>query len=152
MAPTRTVRSKFAANKSDKGKKSVKLPASSSGVRKAKPSNGLKIPASKQQKTRPNSGPLKKRRRAYTEKELGLPNLNTITPVGTDRPKGKKKGKIFVDDQESMMTILAIVNASKDGQIESKMMKSRQMEEIRAARWKEAEARQQQKKSKLVCT
>ena len=48
------------------------------------------------------------------------------------------------------MTILAIVNASKQGQIESKMMKSRQMEEIREARRKEAEARQAQKKSKLV--
>lgn len=48
------------------------------------------------------------------------------------------------------MTILAIVNASKEGQIESKMMKSRQMEEIREARKKEAEARQEQRKSKLV--
>ncbi len=49
-----------------------------------------------------------------------------------------------------MMTILAIVNATKEGQIESKMMKSRQMEEIREARRKEAEARQEQKQSKLV--
>lgn len=51
-----------------------------------------------------------------------------------------------------MMTILAIVNADKEGQIESKMMKSRQMEEIREARRKEAEARQEQRKSKLVRT
>ena len=49
------------------------------------------------------------------------------------------------------MTILAIVNASKEGQIESKMLKSRHMEEIREARRKETEARQEQKKSKLVC-
>lgn len=48
------------------------------------------------------------------------------------------------------MTILAIVNANKEGQIESKMMKSRQMEEIREARRKEAEARQERKNSKLV--
>ena len=48
------------------------------------------------------------------------------------------------------MTILAIVNANKEGQIESKMMKSRQLEEIREARRKEAEARQEQRKSKLV--
>lgn len=48
------------------------------------------------------------------------------------------------------MTILAIVNAEKEGQIESKMMKARQMEEIREARRKEAEARQQDKKAKLV--
>lgn len=48
------------------------------------------------------------------------------------------------------MTILAIVNANKEGQIESKMMKSRQLEEIREARRKEAEARQQLRSSKLV--
>ena len=48
------------------------------------------------------------------------------------------------------MTILAIVNAEKEGQIESKMMKSRQLEEIREARLKEAEARQAQRQSKLV--
>lgn len=48
------------------------------------------------------------------------------------------------------MTILAIVNASKEGQIESKMIKTRQLEEIREARRKEAEARQKQKTSNLV--
>ena len=49
-----------------------------------------------------------------------------------------------------MMTILAMVNAEKEGQIESKMMKARQLEEIREAKRKEAEARQAEKKSKLV--
>jgi 60S ribosomal subunit assembly/export protein LOC1 len=48
-----------------------------------------------------------------------------------------------------MMTILAMVNADKEGQIESKMMKARQMEEIREARKAEAEKRQEVKKSKL---
>lgn len=48
------------------------------------------------------------------------------------------------------MTILSIVNASQEGQIESKMVKSRHMEEIREARKAEAEARQEQKKSKFV--
>ena len=47
------------------------------------------------------------------------------------------------------MTILAIVNADKEGQIESKMMKARQMEEIREARRVEAEARQEARRSKL---
>lgn len=50
------------------------------------------------------------------------------------------------------MTILAIVNANKEGQIESKMMKSRQMEEIREARRKEAEVKQEQRRLKLVYT
>jgi hypothetical protein len=45
-----------------------------------------------------------------------------------------------------------MVNAEKEGQIESKLMKARQMEEIREAKRKEAEARQEQKKSKLVCS
>ncbi|KAL8990549.1 MAG: hypothetical protein Q9177_000831 [Variospora cf. flavescens] len=151
MAPTRTVKSKFAATKSgnSKGKGSGKTLPGSSHVRKSKPSKGVTLPPPKQQKTKSVTGPVKKKRRVYTEKELGLPKLNTITPVGVDLPKGKKKGKVFVDDQESMMTILAIVNANKEGQIESKMIKSRQMEEIREARRKEAEARQQQRNSKL---
>lgn len=48
------------------------------------------------------------------------------------------------------MTILAMVNADKEGQIESRMMKARQMEEIREARREEAKARKDLKKSKLV--
>jgi 60S ribosomal subunit assembly/export protein LOC1 len=48
-----------------------------------------------------------------------------------------------------MMTILAMVNAEKDGQIESKMMKARQMEEIREARKAEAEKRVEIRKAKL---
>ena len=47
------------------------------------------------------------------------------------------------------MTILAMVNADKEGQIESKMMKARQMEEIREARKAEAEKRMEVKKIKL---
>lgn len=47
------------------------------------------------------------------------------------------------------MTILAMVHAEKDGQIESKMMKARQMEEIREARKAEAEKRQEMRKNKL---
>ncbi|KAI4095390.1 MAG: hypothetical protein LQ344_001688 [Seirophora lacunosa] len=148
MAPTKTVKSKFAASKSDKSssKGSGKPLRGSSGVRKSKLSKGVNLPPPKQQKTKASTGPPKKKRRVYTEKELGLPKLNTITPVAVDLPKGKKKGKVF----ESMMTILAIVNASKEGQIESKMIKSRQLEEIREARRKEADARQQQRNSKLV--
>jgi 60S ribosomal subunit assembly/export protein LOC1 len=48
-----------------------------------------------------------------------------------------------------MMTIFAMVNAEKEGQIESKIMKARQLEEIREAKKKEAEARQSEKKNKL---
>jgi 60S ribosomal subunit assembly/export protein LOC1 len=48
-----------------------------------------------------------------------------------------------------MMMILEMVNADKEGQIESKMMKARQMEEIREARKAEAEKRMEIRKSKL---
>jgi len=41
----------------------------------------------------------KKGRRVYTEKELEIPKLNMITPVGVEKPKGGKKGKVFVDDR-----------------------------------------------------
>ncbi|KAI9841044.1 MAG: 60S ribosomal subunit assembly/export protein [Thelocarpon superellum] len=93
-----------------------------------------------------------KKRRVYSAEELGVPTLNMVTPAGVQAPKGKKRGKVFVDDRESMMTILAMVNADKEGQIESKMMKARQMEEIREARRKEAEVRQEAKRSKFEDT
>ena len=48
-----------------------------------------------------------------------------------------------------MNTILSIVQAEKNGQIESKMIKARQMEEIREARRVEAEKKEDEKKSKL---
>lgn len=44
---------------------------------------------------------------------------------------------------------MAMVQAEKEGQIESKMIKARQMEEIREARKVETEKKEQEKKSKL---
>lgn len=42
----------------------------------------------------------KKRRLADLAKlEKGLPKLNMITPAGVVKPKGKKKGKVFVEDK-----------------------------------------------------
>ncbi len=61
-----------------------------------------KAPPPVQHKTKSQSRPVRKKRRVYTDKELGLPKLNMITPVGVDLPKGKKKGKVFVDDQVSV--------------------------------------------------
>lgn len=120
---------------------------------KPKPKPAGKRPTPQQIKTKSGTHnpvkPKKKKGRVYTDKELGLPALNMITPAGVQKPKGKKKGKIFVDDRESMMTILAMVNAEKEGQIESKIMKARKMEEIREARRKEAEARHEKKNEKL---
>ncbi|EXJ79723.1 hypothetical protein A1O3_08006 [Capronia epimyces CBS 606.96] len=119
-----------------------------------------KRPSSKQVKTKPgvhsqtlkaSSGakPSKRRQKTYTDKELKLPALNMITPVGVEKPRGKKKGKVFVDDKEGMMTILALVNAEKEGQIESKMIKARQLEEIREARRMEMEKKKEKKQAEL---
>jgi 60S ribosomal subunit assembly/export protein LOC1 len=150
MAPRPPTGAKGPA-KSSKLKGSAKSSVSSSS--RHKPRLAGKRPPPQQVKTKPGAhnptNTKKRKRREYTDKELELPALNMITPAGVQKPKGKKKGKIFIDDQESMMTILAMVNADKEGQIESKIMKARQMEEIREARRKEAEARHERKTEKL---
>ncbi|KAI4655025.1 60S ribosomal subunit assembly/export protein [Alternaria triticimaculans] len=87
----------------------------------------------------------RKKKRVYTEKELDIPALNGIIPAGIAKPKGVKKGKKFVDDPASMMAIMSVVNAEKEGHLESKIAKARQLEEIREAKRKEAEARKSDK-------
>jgi 60S ribosomal subunit assembly/export protein LOC1 len=93
MAPTRTVKS------SVKGAKGSSKPSALVAKTKSRVSKKPKAPPPKQQKTKPAKSPAKRKRRVYTDKELGIPKLNMITPVGVDLPKGKKKGKVFVDDQ-----------------------------------------------------
>lgn len=124
--------------------KSKSGPSSSSKSKKPLPN------MAKQQKTKSTSHkPVQKKKRVYTDKELGIPALNGIAPAGIAKPHGVKKGKTFVDDGEGMLAILAMVQADKEGDIESKMIKARQMDEIREAKRLEAEKRGQAKKSKL---
>lgn len=99
MAPTRTVKSSVKGPKSSKTPKGTGKPSALGANTKNRVSKKPKAPPPKQQKTKSVPGPAKKKRRIYTEKELGIPKLNMITPVGVDLPKGKKKGKVFVDDQ-----------------------------------------------------
>lgn len=76
--------------------------SSTTRVSKSSKKDGPKRPPPKEQKTKPRTAQenlKKKKKRVYTEKELDLPELNQITPVGVVKPKGKKKGKTFVDDQ-----------------------------------------------------
>lgn len=96
------------------------------------------------------SKPTKRKRRVYTEKELDIPALNGIVPAGIAKPKGQKKGKKFVDDPISMMAIMSVVNAEKDKNVESKIMRARQLEEIREAKRKEMETRREEKEAKFV--
>ncbi|KAG9245236.1 60S ribosomal subunit assembly/export protein loc1 [Calycina marina] len=158
MAPSRTSTvkskhaSKHAANKTGIRNSKTASKPTNDGVSKPKSANSKRTTskgAPQKIKGTSHLATLKKKRRVYTEKELGIPALNMITPIGVEKPKGRKKGKVFVDDRESMMTILAMVNADKEGQIESKMMKARQMEEIREARKREAEAKVAMRKEKL---
>ena len=71
--------------------------------------SGHKMSNPKKVKTAPKKSPAaqpsalrqkkKRKQRTYTDEELGIPKLNMITPVGVQRPKGKKKGKIYIDDK-----------------------------------------------------
>jgi 60S ribosomal subunit assembly/export protein LOC1 len=97
MAPSRTttIKSKHAANKSGIRNSKNSTKPQSDGVSKQR-----KPPKSKAPPLKSSGGPVKKKkRRIYTEKELGVPALNMITPVGVEKPRGKKKGKVFVDDR-----------------------------------------------------
>lgn len=98
MAPTK------GSNKSDP-KKSKPLSSSSRVSKKS----DAKRPPPQEQKSKARTEPkqLKKtKKRAYSEAELNLPKLNTITPVGVVKPKGKKKGKTFVDDQVGLVFLV----------------------------------------------
>ncbi|KAF3920541.1 hypothetical protein ABW20_dc0109352 [Dactylellina cionopaga] len=95
---------------------------------------------------KPHKKPLKDR---YTDAQLKLPTLNGIIPAGVTKPRGKKKGKVFVEDKETMMGILELVNESVDGVIQGKVEKNRRLEVIREHKRKEQEKREADKGSKL---
>ncbi|KAK5109236.1 hypothetical protein LTR62_007218 [Meristemomyces frigidus] len=132
------------------GSKRPGKPSSAGPVTKAKKPSGIK-PKTVQQKTKSKGSTLKRKppHMRYTEKELKVPLLNGIRPAGIQKPPNAKKGKKFVDDKEQMNAILAIVMAEKEGNIESKMMRARQLEEVREARRLEAEKRVESKKASL---
>lgn len=99
MAPNRG-----ATKASSKGKtpsKGSKPLSSSSKVSKSKAKSKSKQPPAKEVKSKPNSADQAKKNKKpeYSEEELGLMPLNMVTPVGVQKPKGKKKNKVFVDDQ-----------------------------------------------------
>ena len=101
-------------------KKSTKSKPSAGGSRPSSKSRGSvsqgksrttkspALPPPKQQKTK-STRFVRKKRKVYTDKELGLPQLNMITPVGVQKPRGKKKGKVFVDDVVSAKRIFVVV-------------------------------------------
>lgn len=92
----------------------------------------------------------KKKQRVYTEKELGIPKLNKAVTPGSVVKKGKK-GKKFIEDTDSVVLqrIIKQVNDDRDLVNESKLEKSKRLEEIRELRRKEMEMRENEKKGKL---
>ncbi|KAL1602505.1 60S ribosomal subunit assembly/export protein [Paraconiothyrium brasiliense] len=158
MAPTKSIKGKSTSKGGKPGgsksggpsKKSAKPKGSApEGISKKKQKSlALAKPGGAQKsKSRIPSGKAKKR--VYKESELDLPKLNGIIPAGIAKPKGQKKGKTFVDDPASMMAIMSMVNAEKDKDVESKIMRARQLEEVREAKRKEMEARAEEKASKF---
>lgn len=100
MAPTKGSSKGAPGGGSSKGSKPSTL-SSASRVSKSSKKN-VKRPPPQEVKSKARTAPenlQKKKKRVYTEAELDLPKLNTITPVGVVKPKGKKKGKTFVDDE-----------------------------------------------------
>jgi 60S ribosomal subunit assembly/export protein LOC1 len=130
-------------------KRSTK-PSESGSSSKLKKKSGPK-PTPTQHKPKPSTANKKRipPHARYSEKELKIPQLNGIVPTGVQKPPNAKKGKNFVDDKESMNAIMALVMAEKEGNIESKMMRARQMEEVREAKKLEAEKRAGEKRQGL---
>lgn len=94
------------ASKSSSSNSSSSTSTSKNRVSKSK-SKG-KPPPPKQQKTKSALAPVKKKKKIYTDEQLGVPKLNMITPAGVVKPKGKKKGKVFVDDRVCLARLLDI--------------------------------------------
>ncbi|KAI9793612.1 MAG: 60S ribosomal subunit assembly/export protein [Piccolia ochrophora] len=154
-----------------KSKTSRSKPTSSTATSKPRTTSSktrftTKLPLHKtnQQKTRrPGSGappaprhatPRKKpTRRTLSAEELGIAPLNTIVPAGVHKPTGKgagkRRGKVFVDDAETQLAILSLVNAEVDGVVEGKVGKARKLEELRQARQHEGERREEGRRGAL---
>lgn len=97
-ARTKTVKNKHAAKNSGvKNSKLAQRPENDPVVKARRTKDGHK-PAVKPGQLAKELAK-KKKKKVYSAKELGIPELNMVTPVGVEKPKGKKKGKVFVDDR-----------------------------------------------------
>ncbi|KAG0639513.1 hypothetical protein HOY80DRAFT_1044908 [Tuber brumale] len=93
--------------------------------------------------------PKKQREALLARLEKELPKLNMITPAGVVKPKGRKKGKVFVEDREKMMGILNRVSDGVEGRERSKLERARHLEAIREEKRKEEEKREAERSSRM---
>lgn len=70
-----------------------------------------------------------------------MPANASATAPANLTSRGKKR-KIFVDDAEGMATIMSLVQAEKEGDVEGKVQRMRRLEEIRENRIREAEKKE----------